>query len=109
VENVDPASGSLASFDISVGSDRSVSVVIGGELDMSSVDRLEADVERVLATGPPRLVVDVGGVRFADSSAIAMWVRWAGAVPEFELRDPQPLLRRVLFTMGLAEKLGVAA
>jgi hypothetical protein len=36
-------------------------------------------------------------------------VRWSGAVPEFELRDPQPLLRRVISTMGLAERLGVAA
>ena len=54
------------------------------------------------------LVVEVGDVSFADSSAIAMWVRWAGAVPQFELRDPSPLLRRVIRTMGLGVKLGVA-
>ena len=83
-------------------------VRIGGELDMSSVDRLEADVGRAMADAPPRLVVDVGAVRFADSSAIAMWVRWAGAVPEFELRNPSPLLRRVIRTMGLSRTLGVA-
>jgi anti-anti-sigma factor len=107
MEHVDPASGSLASSHITVDSDGSATVHISGELDMSSVDRLEAEVDRVLAAAPPRLVVDVGRVRFADSSAIAMWVRWAGAVPEFELRDPQPLLRRVIQTMGLAQKLGV--
>jgi anti-anti-sigma factor len=101
--------GALASFHVTIDSDGSATVRISGELDMSSVDRLEAEVERVLAAGPPRLVVDVASVRFADSSAIAMWVRWAGAVPEFELRDPQPLLRRVISTMGLAGKLGVAA
>ena len=48
-------------------------------------------------------------MRFADSSAIALWVRWAGAVSEFELLDPPPLLRRVINAMGLADKLGVAA
>lgn len=109
MENIGPVPGPLASFDITVASDGSATVRISGELDMSSVDRLEAEVERALAAAPPRLVVDVGSVRFADSSAIAMWVRWSGAVPEFELRDPQPLLRRVISTMGLAERLGVAA
>jgi anti-anti-sigma factor len=109
VENVDPLPGSLASFQITIDSDGSTTVRISGELDMSSVDLLEPEVERALAAAPPRLIVDVGSVRFADSSAIAMWVRWAGAVPEFVLRDPQPLLRRVISTMGLAAKLGVAA
>ena len=61
-----------------------------------------------MLTGPPaRLVVDVSELRFADSSAIALWVRWAARVPEFELRDPSPLLQRVVTAMGLAEKLAV--
>jgi anti-anti-sigma factor len=98
---------SLATFEITTAPDGTAVVRIAGELDMSSVDRLEAEVDRVLADPPPRVIVDVAEVRFADSSAIAMWVRWAGAVPAFELRDPPPLLRRVIDTMGLAGKLGV--
>ena len=109
MDNLDPEAGSLASFDVSISPDGSAAVRISGELDMSSVGRLEAEVGRALAAAPSRLVVDVSDVRFADSSAIAMWVRWAGTVPEFELRDPQPLLRRVISTMGLAGKLGVVA
>jgi anti-anti-sigma factor len=108
MENVDPRTPALATLDVISAADGAVTVRIGGELDMSSVDRLEAEIGRVLADPPPRLVVDVGGVSFADSSAIAMWVRWAGAVPAFELRDPSPLLRRVVRTMGLGAKLGVA-
>ncbi len=99
----------LATVEVTAAADRTALVRIGGELDMSSVDRLEAEVGPTLADAPVRLVVDVGEVSFADSSAIAMWVRWAGAVPEFELRDPPPLLRRVLRTMGLTDKLGVSA
>lgn len=44
-------------------------------------------------------------VRFADSSAIAQWVRWSMAVGEFELREPSPLARRVIDAMGLAPNL----
>jgi anti-sigma B factor antagonist len=108
MENVDPLPPALATLDVTTAPDGAATVRIGGELDMSSVDRLEAEVGRVLADAPPRLVVDVREVSFADSSAIAMWVRWSGAVPEFELRHPSPLLRRVIRTMGLGAKLGVA-
>jgi anti-sigma B factor antagonist len=80
-------------------------VTISGELDMSSIEALETAVAPALAARPARLIVDIGGLRFADSSAIALWVRWAGTVSQFELRDPSPLLRRVITAMGLAQKL----
>ncbi len=83
-------------------------VRISGDLDISGVDALEARVAPVLAGHPPKLIVDVGGLRFADSSAIALWVRWATVVDDFELRRPSPLLRRVIEGMGLGEKLAVA-
>jgi anti-anti-sigma factor len=101
--------GSLVSFDLASDGERHATVRIAGELDMSGIDPLATQVEEVLATGIDRLTVDVGQVRFADSSAIALWVRWAGAVSEFELREPAPLLLRVITAMGLSDKLGVAA
>jgi len=52
---------------------------------------------------PSPLIVDARELRFADSSAIALWVQWAIEVPEIELRDPSPLSRRVVETMGLAD------
>jgi anti-sigma B factor antagonist len=82
-------------------------VTITGELDMSSVETIQQGVAPVLARNPSRLVVDVSGLRFADSSAIALWVRWATSVREFELREPPPLLRRVIAGMGLSEILVV--
>jgi hypothetical protein len=42
---------------------------------------------------------------FADSSAIALFVRWANRVRRIEIREPSPLLRRVIERMGLAERL----
>lgn len=99
----------LISFDVAVDGDRHATVTISGELDMTGVDPLEAEVQEALDGGVTRLTVDVGHVRFADSSAIALWVRWASNVNDFELRDPPQLLRRVIGAMGLDETLGLAA
>jgi anti-anti-sigma factor len=80
-------------------------VTISGELDIANIDGLEAAVAPVIGTHPARLVIDLGGVSFADSSAIALWVRWATAVGELKLRDASPLLQRVIETMGLGATL----
>lgn len=93
---------------VSEGQNGELNVAIRGELDMSTVDQLAARVERALQRGPSSLVVDVSELQFADSSGIALWVRWAGRVESFELRDPPPLLRRVIVGMGLTDKLRVA-
>lgn len=89
--------------------DRGCPVVrLEGELDMTNADALQAAVEPVLEQAPPRLVVDLSALKFADSSGVALWVRWANVVEEVELRRASPLLRRVLERMGLAERLHVS-
>jgi anti-anti-sigma factor len=109
MDELDGQPDQLVSFDVIVDADHHATVRIDGELDMSGIDPLASRVDEVLADGVTKLTVDVRGVRFADSSAIALWVRWASAVEEFELREPPPLLRRVIDAMGLAEKLGATA
>lgn len=94
-------------YDVLVGADRSVTVRVGGELDMTNVETLSTAIAPALEPRPARLVVDVAELGFADSSAIALWVQWAKAVPEIELRDARPFLRRVVETMGLSEMLKV--
>jgi anti-anti-sigma factor len=106
MEDLEGPPDQLVSFDVVDDGQGHATVRIDGELDMSGIDPLAARVDEVLGTGVTSLTVDVGGVRFADSSAIALWVRWASAVEHFELREPPPLLRRVIGAMGLAEKLG---
>lgn len=96
------------SFDIVEGGDRSVRVTLSGELDMTNVETLASAVAPALEREPARLIIDVRDLRFADSSAIALWVRWATAVPDVELRDVPPLLRRVVDSMGLSETLKVS-
>ena len=97
--------GPLITFDVGTVERGTAVVTVSGELDISNVDMLEQAVSPVLAENPDRLIIDVRGLRFADSSAIALWVRWASSVEAFELRDPPDLLRKVVTSMGLAGKL----
>jgi ABC-type transporter Mla MlaB component len=53
-------------------------------------------------------VVDAHELEFADSSAIALLVRWAGLVREVEIMRPPELLRRVIVRMGLSDTLRVS-
>lgn len=108
MDSPEPQTNPLISFDLAVDGDRHATVMIAGELDMSSVEPLAVRVDEALAQGVSSLTVDVSQVRFADSSAIALWVRWAGQLERLELREPPPLLRKVIAAMGLDEKLGLA-
>lgn len=84
-----------------VPAEDTLTVRLSGELDLSNVERLETEVAPALSRHPRQLIVDAARLEFADSSAIALWLRWSREVERFELRDLSPLLRRVLVAMGL--------
>ena len=109
MDELKPETEPLGTFDVAVHDSGTAIVTISGELDISNIDALEAAAAPLLEGQPARLIVDVSGLRFADSSAIALWVRWATTADEFKLRNPSPLLRKVITTMGLAGKLDVSA
>lgn len=92
-------------YELTEASDGSALVILGGDLDTATAGELEASVEPVIQRSPARLVVDVSSLRFADSSAIALFVRWANLVGQVEIREPSALLRRVIERMGLGERL----
>jgi anti-anti-sigma factor len=104
---LDANSTANMTFDVIESDDGTVTVRVGGELDITNVERLAGAVAPALEREPARLVVDARALRFADSSAIALWVQWATAVPATELRHPPPTLRKVLNSMGLADMLHV--
>ena len=49
-----------------------------------------------------RLIFDLEGLRFMDSSGIAMFVSVARKVREVELRNPSAIVRRLFELTGLA-------
>ena len=85
--------------------DGSYEIALEGELDLSTTDALRDAVEQTIASVTRTLVIDVGRLRFADSSAIALWVSWGQRVPRLEVRNPQPMILRVIQAMGLTTKL----
>jgi anti-anti-sigma factor len=95
------------SFEVSNEDQSSVLVMLHGELDVATADELEARLKPLVDEGATRIVADAGDLQFADSSAIALFVKWANVVDEVEIRNPSPLLRQVLKRMGLAERLRV--
>jgi anti-anti-sigma factor len=105
MDELGPDAEAQFTFDVSSGADGTTIVRVAGELDMTTAEELEAAVAPVIQSSRDRLVVDVGGLDFADSSAIALFVRWANRVRRIEIREPSPLLRRVIERMGLAERL----
>lgn len=78
---------------------------LAGELDIATTEELRAAVEDAIGAATGTLVVDVADLRFADSSAIALWVSWSQRVTRLEIRNPQPMILRVIQAMGLTEKL----
>jgi anti-anti-sigma factor len=82
-----------------------VVLALGGELDMSSVEGLRTGVEDAVAAATDLLVLDVEQLRFADSSALALWVSWSQRVPRVEVHNARPIIRRVIEAMGLTTKL----
>jgi anti-sigma B factor antagonist len=82
-------------------------VSLAGEIDVSSVDSVRSELERVLERMPERLVFDLGGLRFMDSSGLALMLANAQRVRSVSLRNPTAIIRRLVESTGLAETLGL--
>jgi len=82
-------------------------VVLSGELDMSNTPSLRETVAAVTADGAQQLVFDLGGLRFMDSSGISVLLEAAATVETVQIRDPSPIVRRVVETTGLSRVFGI--
>jgi anti-sigma B factor antagonist len=85
------------------GDGATVVVRLSGDLDIAGAPEARAVVEQALAQGPQRLTFDVSELRFMDSSGIAVLVAAAQNVDSVTLRDPSPVIERLLKLAGLAE------
>jgi len=81
-------------------------VSVHGEIDLYTVPRLKRELAGALAAdGPVRLVVDLSGVEFCDSTGVNVLLaahrqaREAGG--DLELAAPRPAVRKILQVTGL--------
>lgn len=97
----------LLDLDVSEGPDAVIALT--GELDPATAPQLDKEIERVLSAGPTvqRLVLDLDGLTFLDSSGLRVFVTARQAVGaqggELALRSPSPNTLRLLEVTGLGE------
>jgi anti-anti-sigma regulatory factor len=91
--------------EVSADSDGTVTISIVSELDIKAAPAVEAALAPTMSGRPERIVVDASALEFADSSAIALFIRWANLARYLEVRDAPPFLRGLILRMGLAQRI----
>jgi len=85
--------------------DDGVELELAGDLDMSATFVLEPVLDRVLADGPRRLVLDLEDVGFVDSSGLGLLIatheRASGADVDMAITGAAPEIQRVFTIAGL--------
>jgi anti-sigma B factor antagonist len=81
--------------------------VLGGELDVAGVADVAAPLADLLAREAQPLVLDLAGLRFLDSSGVAVLIRLANRFAPVRTRAAEPPVRRVIEVLGLADRLGL--
>ncbi|MGX6605304.1 STAS domain-containing protein [Micromonosporaceae bacterium Da 78-11] len=91
--------------------DASVVVTVRGNLDIDSATVLTTALEQVLERPAPRVVVDLSGIEFCDSTGLSAFVtghnRASRAGGWLRLAAPGDFLLRLLDTVGLTTRLDV--
>src|SRR4029077_5679465 len=80
---------------------------VSGEVDLSNVAALRTVLDGVAAGHPGRLVLDMSGVTFIDSSGIHALIDAAQRIGSVSLRSPSWQVRRLVETMGLTSVLSL--
>jgi len=93
--------------------DARVAVAAAGELDITTVDGVRAEVLALAARGCPSIVLDLGGLTFADSCLIHLLLELEAAAAldgfAFAVRlGGRTPARRLLTVAGLAERFAAA-
>ncbi len=89
-------------------------MVAAGEIDLYTAPRLQSELTSVIASAAsaPRVVVDMSGVEFCDSTGMNVLLsglrqaRERGG--ELELAAPHPAVRKILSVTGLDAVFSVA-
>jgi anti-sigma B factor antagonist len=76
-----------------------------GEIDVSNVDSLLAEIEPLAETAPERVVFDLSALDFMDSSGIAVLLHVAAHAESVRLHEPSATMRRLIEATGLTNVL----
>jgi anti-sigma B factor antagonist len=93
--------------EVTVGDDRSAIVRVAGEIDVATIDSVHAAVAAAAEQGPDRIVFDLSGVVFMDSSGIAALLQARKLVAAVQIRNPSKVVLRLIAVTGLVDILPV--
>ena len=96
-------SGSHAEITVSEGSPGCLTVKLSGELDILSVDRLNGQIEKLLASSAEKVALDLSDLTFMDSSGIGMLLRLTNQFGPSDVHGASALIRRVISVTGLTD------
>ena len=99
--------GTAASVQGSLGPGGVPVITVRGEIDISNVESVRADIDGLLGGHSGHAVFTVDALTFMDSSGIALFVQIHNRLGSIELRDPTDIVRRVIDITGLSETFGV--
>ena len=97
--------------DVAVDGDAAV-VRLAGELDLYNAEQVREGLRRALESSPVRLVVDLAGVEFVDSTVLGVLIDARRRLPNrdgFRLAAPGLEVRRALEISGLDRHFAVDA
>jgi anti-sigma B factor antagonist len=77
-------------------------VFLSGELDSSNAASLQERVASIPLQPPRRLIFELTDLRFMDSAGIAVLISATAKASSVSLRNPSPIIRRVLEATGLS-------
>jgi anti-sigma B factor antagonist len=102
--------GEFEPFRIDVAPSRdSVRVAPVGELDIATVDKLRAEVERLRQSGFTELVLDLRGVRFLDSTGLRLVLELDAAATaasqELEIIRGSAVVQRIFEVTQVSDRL----
>lgn len=70
-----------------------------GELDMATVGAVEKELTELRGAGVDRILLDLGGLTFMDSSGLHLITKWANEASKdgfaFELEPGPPAVQRI--------------
>ena len=89
------------------GEDGAIVVAISGELDMSSVPSVRAELDPLVANQESAITFDLADLKFMDSSGIALLIQIADRCGHANLRNTPALIRRIIEATGVSEILRV--
>lgn len=80
-------------------------MAVAGEIDLYTAPRLQAEFTRLLESEPDRVVIDMSGVEFCDSTGMNVLLSALKRLRErggtLEVAAPRPAVRKILQVTGL--------